>query len=55
VTNKRGRVSTDGQLPPHLITDVASDAERGARYAVKGRACEVALEYSWGEPALVRR
>lgn len=55
VTSKRARASTDGQLPPDPIAHVASDAERGARYAVKGRFCEVALEYSWGAPALVPR
>jgi hypothetical protein len=55
VTSKRGRVSPDGKLPADLITHVAPDAERGARYSVKGQSCEVALEYSWGEPALVRR
>ena len=55
VTTKRLRASAAGDLPPDPITHAASDAERMARYSVKGRSCEVALDYSWGEPALLSR
>jgi hypothetical protein len=55
VTTKRLRASAAGELAPDLITHVASGTERGARYSAKGRSCEVALDYSWGEPALLPR
>jgi hypothetical protein len=52
---KRQRVSPEGLLPPDVISHGASGTDRSARYAVKGRSCEVAVEYEWGEPALNRR
>jgi hypothetical protein len=55
VTTRRLRASAAGELAPDLITHVASGTERGARYSAKGRSCEVALDYSWGEPALLPR
>jgi hypothetical protein len=56
VTTRRLRASPAGELPPDLITHApSSDAERGARYSAKGRSCEVALDYRWGEPALLPR
>jgi hypothetical protein len=48
---KRQRVSVDGRLPLDVISHGASDIDRSARYAVKGRSCDVAVEYEWGEPA----
>jgi hypothetical protein len=55
VTARRLRASAAGELPPDLITHAASDADRAARYSVKGRSCEVALDDSWGELALQSR
>jgi hypothetical protein len=55
VTTRRLRASAAGDLAPDLITHAASDADRSARYSVKGRSCAVALDYSWGEPALLPR
>jgi hypothetical protein len=52
---KRQRVSPEGLLPPDVISHGASGTDRSARYAVKGRSCEVTVEYEWGEPALNRR
>jgi hypothetical protein len=49
------RISTDGLLPPSNISHGASGVNRAVRYMVKGRSCEVAVDYEWGEPALVRR
>jgi hypothetical protein len=55
VTHKRQRVSADGRLRPDVISHGAIGSDRSARYAVTGRSCAVALEYEWGEPALVPR
>jgi hypothetical protein len=52
---KQSRTSPEGLLAPDLISHRAIGADRSARYAVKARTCEVSVEYSWGEPALIRR
>jgi hypothetical protein len=52
---KRQRASSEGLLPLNVLSHRAIDADRKARYTVKGRACEVAVDYEWGEPALFRR
>jgi len=49
------RVTAEGMLPPDDISHAPIGPDRSARYAVKGRACEVTLEYRWGAPALQRR
>ena len=54
-TNKRVRALADGKLPPDVITHSTQAADTHARYVVKGRACEVAVDYTWGEAALNRR
>jgi len=54
-TSKRVRALGDGRLPPDVITHGAPVADTHARYVVKGRACEVAVDYAWGEAALSRR
>lgn len=48
------RISPEGLLMPELISHRAVGADRGARYTVKARSCEVSVEYDWGEPALNR-
>ena len=55
VTQKRQRVSSDGRLRPDVISHGAIGGDRSARYAVRGRACAVTVEYEWGEPALAPR
>jgi hypothetical protein len=52
---KQSRISLEGMLPPDLISHRAISADRGASYTVKARSCEVSVEYSWGEAALIRR
>ena len=54
VIQKRQRVSAEGRLPPDVISHGSIGADRSARYVAKGRSCEVAVEYEWGEPALKR-
>lgn len=54
VIQKRRRISTEGLLPLDVISHGATGTDRSARYAVKGRSCDVAVEYEWGEPALSR-
>jgi hypothetical protein len=54
-TNKRVRALADGKLPPEVIAHGAPGADTHARYVVKGRGCEVAVDYTWGEAALSRR
>jgi hypothetical protein len=55
VTPRKLRVSPGGLLPPDVISHGGISADRGARYTVKARSCEVSIEYDWGEPALIRR
>lgn len=55
VIQKRQRISAEGRLPPDLISHGTPGTDRHARYAVKSRSCEVAVEYEWGEPAFHRR
>lgn len=52
VIRRARRVSADGALPPDLVTHRDIGADRGARYMVKSQACEVSIDYDWGEPAL---
>ena len=52
---KRRRVTAEGQLPPDVISHGADGTDRSARYTVKGRTCEVAVEYEWDKPALSQR
>jgi len=52
---RRNRVSPEGLLTPELLTHRDLGADRGGRYTAKSSACEVSLEYDWGEPALTRR
>ena len=55
VIEKRVRASTEGSLPPQVLLHASVNTDRQAHYSVKGRSCEVAVDYEWGEPALVRR
>lgn len=55
VIQKWRRISSDGLLPSDTISHGARGADRGARYTVKGRWCEVAVDYEWGELALIQR
>ena len=52
VSRKQRRASAVGVLPPDVIWHASSGDDRTARYSVKGRYCEVKLDYVWGEPAL---
>jgi hypothetical protein len=51
---KRWRISPEGLLSPDVILHGASGTNHSARYAVKGRSCNVVVEYEWGKPALSR-
>jgi len=55
VSRQQRRVSADGVLPPDVIALASIADDRTARYSVKGRHCEVTLEYVWGVPALLGR
>ena len=52
---KRQRISAQGILPLSVISHQSSGPDRSARYTVTGRACEVAVQYTWGKAALSRR
>jgi hypothetical protein len=54
VHKKQRRISAEGLLPPEVISHAALGPDRSARYFVKGRSCEVTLEYEWGEAAFRR-
>ncbi len=54
VSRRRSRISPDGLLQPDDIALAPIGSDRHARYSVKGRSCEVTLEYDWGAPALQR-
>jgi hypothetical protein len=55
VYRRRSRISAMGLLLPDVISHAAAGSGWRAGYSVKGRSCEVALEYEWGEPALQQR
>ncbi len=55
VTLKRQRVSAEGRLRPDVISHGALGGDHSARYVITGRACTVAVDYEWGDPALARR
>jgi len=55
IIQKWGRISPEGLLPPDVILHGASGSDHSARYTVKGRSCNVVVEYEWGKPALSRR
>jgi hypothetical protein len=52
---RRRRISSDGSLPRHVISHAATGSDRTARYAVKGRSCDVGITYDWGNAAIIRR
>jgi len=52
---KRNRASAEGLLTPELLVHRDLGADRGARYTVRARTCEVSIDYDWGQPALIRR
>ena len=54
VQQKRHRVSGDGLLPPDVVSHASPGSDRSARYSVKGRSCQVTIEYDWGELAFQR-
>jgi hypothetical protein len=55
VIDKRVRTSVEGLLPPQVILHAAIANEPDAHYTVKGRFCEVSVDYQWGKAALIRR
>jgi hypothetical protein len=55
VSRKKLRAGADGRLPADLLSLGAANADSIARYAAKGRACEPAVEYEWGEAGLKLR
>jgi len=55
VSQGQRRVSAAGLLPSELISHAAIGDDRDARYSVKGRHCEVTLDYKWGDPGLLGR
>ena len=54
VHRKQIRVLPNGLLPPDVVSHAAPGSDRGARYSVKGRSCQVTIEYEWGEGAFQR-
>ena len=55
VTHRKQRALADGRLPTDLVSLGAANADSKARYAVKGRSCEPAVEFEWGEAGLKLR
>lgn len=55
VTHRKQRVLPDGRLPTDLVSLGAANADSKARYAAKGRSCEPAVEFEWGEAGLKLR
>jgi hypothetical protein len=54
IIQKRWRISSEGLLPSDIILHGARSTNNSARYAVKGRSCNVVVEYEWGKPKLNR-
>ena len=55
VIEKHVRISSESLLPPQVLLHGAADADRNARYQIRGRSCTVVVDYKWGEPALERQ
>jgi hypothetical protein len=54
-SQRRRRATGAGTLALEVITHAPSESDRRARYSVKGRSCEVTIDYEWGPPALQPR
>ena len=54
-TDRRRTIPVDGRLPTDVIVRDAVPRDPHARYAVTAHSCNVAVDYKWGRPALVRR
>lgn len=54
VSRKRQRVPPDGRLPLDVVEHGTLSADTVARYRVKARACAPAVEYRWGDSALIK-
>ncbi len=52
---KKAQISSQGVLGPQVLLHAAVGSDRTARYLVKGHSCELAIDYLWGKPALIRR
>lgn len=52
---KHKEVSSAELLPLDTIAHGSRDPGGSAQYTVTGRACNVVVDYEWGEPALIRR
>jgi hypothetical protein len=50
---RRQRVAADGRLRPQVIVHASVDSDRTAHYSVKGRSCDVHVDYEWGQRALI--
>ena len=55
VNQKWRQISSDGLLLPDNISHAARGADHSARYTVKSPSCDLAVDYEWGEAALIRR
>ena len=55
ISEKRVRISTAGLLPPQVLLHVSRSGDDSAGYKVKGRSCDVEVEYKWGDAALKRQ
>jgi hypothetical protein len=55
VIEKRVRTSAEGSFPPQILLHASVNTDRQAHYSVKGRSCEVAVDYEWVNAALVPR
>jgi hypothetical protein len=55
VSVRRERISPDGKLLAQVILHASTGSDRNAHYLVKASSCQVVVDYSWGEAALVRR
>jgi hypothetical protein len=54
VSRKRQRVYADGALPLDVLEHGTLVADTLARYSIKAGTCAPAVEYRWGEPALLK-
>jgi hypothetical protein len=52
IYRRESRISAQGLLRPDNVSHVPAGPDRRARYTVRGRSCEVTIEYEWGEGAV---
>src|SRR5262245_11263889 len=53
--HQRRRAAGDGHITPYVVSHGSAEADRIAHYGIRAKGCAVAVDYEWGDAALVAR